>query len=119
MTKKEKAAMDALRQLAALRWTAPVAPDVQPPATFGGASTGYFFNAYSAEVSPGWSSSIYHGHGAAPAKAGLTGSQGARALYSTRLLALRAMRHAIELECARKLASVDLAIEEESSAEAT
>jgi hypothetical protein len=42
-----------------------------------------------------------------------SGSQGGRALYSTRLLAMKALRRAMEKECARRLRMVDCMIEKE------
>jgi hypothetical protein len=43
------------------------------------------------------------------------GSQGGRALYSTKLKALRALRVAVERDCARRLRDIDIQIEKEKS----
>ena len=92
----------------ALRWTAPVEADVPPPARGeGGLKTGYMYNVYSAAVFVACSSSNGHGVGSWTS----TTTQGARALYSTRERALRALRAELERECAKRLAAVDRAIE--------
>ena len=111
MTKKEQAAMqaaiDRAEALAALRWTAPVAPDVPIPEPGGAFVTGWTYNEYAREVRPAWSSSVSHGTSTEP---GRHGTQGPLALYSTRTRALQALRHALELQAAAKLLAVDRAI---------
>jgi hypothetical protein len=121
MNKKEQAAMaalqDELRKAKALRWTEPVKKDVPPPT--GGISaltSGFVFNAYSARVDPAWSSCVTHGVGMPAPSNRYSGSQNCISMFSTRLLALRALRHAVELETATKLAGIDLQIEKELSA---
>lgn len=42
-----------------------------------------------------------------------TSSQGARSMYSSKLLALKALRHQLERDYAETLASIDMQIEEE------
>jgi len=92
----------------ALRWTAPIAPDVPPPARGeGGLTTGYMYNTYGAVVVVACSSGYSHGVGSCTS----TTTQGARALYSTRERALRALRAELERDCAKRLAGVDSAIE--------
>jgi len=92
----------------ALRWTAPHAPDVPPPANGeAGLTTGYAYNSFAAPVVVACSSSNGHGVGSWTS----TTTQGARALYSTRERALRALRAELERECAKRLAAVDSAIE--------
>lgn len=129
MTKKERehvAALETeLRTLAALRWTEPVARDVPPPANGGngGYSVGFQTNQYrlgTDAVYPAWSSSVSHGEGAPPDRsaASRTGSQGSRSMYSTRLLALKALRHEVELEAAERLAEIDQRIAAELAGEA-
>lgn len=119
MTKAEKARMAELeKQLLlarALRFTDPVEPDVPIPATFGKErlAKGFLFNAYTPRVVPACSSSVFHAFG----RNDQTDSQGARRLFSTRLRALRALRHAVEMECAQKLAGIDLQIEQELAGE--
>lgn len=106
--RREQAAREA-RIRAALHWTemAP-GPDVAPPSG-GGLSTGYLFNAYASRVNAACSSSVSHAFG----QTDRTTTQGARWLYSTRLLALHALRSAVERECAERLAEIDRQIEEE------
>ncbi|MFA5897789.1 MAG: hypothetical protein WC829_01620 [Hyphomicrobium sp.] len=112
MTKKEKAAMaEAIHRaelLSALRWTAPLAPDIPPPA-FGTYSEGWTFNAFSLRVEKGWSTSTAHGSGPAPKddRRGVSASQNSRHLYSTQAKALAALRHVVETEAAQKLLGID------------
>ena len=112
MTKKEKAAMDAAilraETLAALRWTGPVLSDVMPPSG-GGYSEGWDYNAYSKRVWLGWRGCVSHGDGPAPkdGKHPYVGSQQSRCMFSTRLLALRALRHEKEKMAAAELLKID------------
>jgi hypothetical protein len=114
MTKAEKAELQGLRDrlalISALRWTELVAPDVLVPA-YGEATSGWDYNKHAHRVDVMWSESHASGWGAARGRD--TASQRGRALYSSKLLALRAMRHAVELECAARLAQVDKMIEAE------
>ncbi len=113
MSKKERAEVDALidtlRIQSALRWSSPVEPDIAPP-TNGGLVNGYLpigmLSDYPA-VSDACTSSISHG-----LTHGKTSTQRPKHLYSTRMLALLALRHMVEKECANRLARVDLAIEQ-------
>lgn len=114
MTKKEAAAFEALqneiRLAKALRWTEQVAIDVPPPG-FGEMhekiSKGWLYNAYNLAVNPACSSSIHHSSG----RDDKTTTLGAKWLYSTRKLALQAMRNEVEREAAAKLAKIDAEIE--------
>lgn len=108
MTKKEKAAHDAeidrLTLRLALCWTAPVDPDVPVPKnSYGdtGLSKGWLpcFD----RVEPACSSSASHGFGSSMRP----NSQMPRELYSTRLLALRALRSEAEERFARELKKID------------
>lgn len=93
----------------ALRWTEPApGPDVPPPDGFG-LSTGYLFNTYTNRVDVACSGPVSHAFG----RTDRTTTQGARRLYSTRLLALQALRNAVERECAERLAAIDQQIEQE------
>jgi len=93
----------------ALRWTAPIAPDVPPPANGeAGLTTGYAYNSFAAPVVVACSS----GHSHAVGSCTKTTTQGARALYSTRERALGALRAELERDCAKRLAEVDRAIAE-------
>ena len=108
MTKKERAEFDAAivraETIAALRWTAPVVPDVPIP-EWDKVSTGFSQNAYSVTVVPAWSRSNSHGFGEyGPGK---SGSQQGRRLYSTELLAWKAMRAELEMRMARELMHID------------
>lgn len=113
MNKKEQAEFDAAKKAVvvarALNWTEPVAPDVPPPSWGEPLTTGYVLNTYNACVNVACSSSVSHSIG----KTDRVTSQNSRSLYSTKLLALRALRHAVEKECAEKLASIDLQIQAE------
>lgn len=60
-------------------------------------------------VEPACSSEISHGFGSNDE----TRSQGGMALYSTRMLALRALRNAVEMDCAKRLLDIDERIEKE------
>lgn len=113
MTKKEREALvDLQRQLEearAFRFTDDVAPDVMPPKE--GYAIGFFAHHLSSfsPVSKGWTSSVYHGSSEVPGK---HASQGSRYLYSTELLAYRAVRRAMEKEFSEKLARIDRKIAE-------
>lgn len=120
MTKKETAEMDSLRDqlliARALRFTEEVNPDVMPPdynSRHDALSTGFSFIAYAGfggdSTAVGCSSSSYHARG----RTDKTTSQGATMLYSTRLLALRGLRHEVEKEVAKRLAAIDKQIERE------
>jgi hypothetical protein len=97
----------------ALRWTTPSIPDVPPPDS-AGYTSGWLFNAHSGFVEVWWSSSVSHGRGALiNGRPQQSGSHGERRLFSTSLLALRAMRHEIEKACAERLCQIDKQIEKE------
>lgn len=113
MTKKDQARMEALenevRLMRALRWSDPVEPDVAPPETFTrGLSKGFLFNKYSTRIEKACSSSIGHNFGDDEK----TSTQGPRALFSSKALALRAMRYEVAMDSATTLAAIDKAIEE-------
>jgi hypothetical protein len=116
MTKKEKATFDAaireLRIVSALRWTERVRPDVPIPK--GGVLSKGWLPAYYDGAAKACSSCVSHNSGDDIK----TTTQGARELYSTRLLALRARRHELEREFAQQLAEVDVWIEQAGLTEA-
>lgn len=120
MTKKERAEFDAaitaLRIKGALRWTDEVKPDLDPPKAWGEKHTqGWSVNSYDGSVRECWSESSTHGDGVKPTDSKYrSASQGARFLYSTKLRALKAARHELEKQFARKLAEIDAKIEEAS-----
>jgi hypothetical protein len=113
ITKKEQAAIDKriedLMRVAALRWTSPVEPDVAISET--GLAKGFCYWAKGdwPRVEVGCSSLDYHSRGIDDR----TTSHGRIPLYSTRLLALKAMRHEVETLCAEKLMRIDRMIEQE------
>lgn len=115
MNKKERAAFHALTQelriAKALRFTEPVNRDIAPP-TDSGIRNGWDFNDYSEGfVKKACTSASYHSFGCWDK----TDSQRPRMIYSSRLLALRAMRHSMEKKYAAILANVDAEIEKELS----
>lgn len=118
MNKKEReaheAALKQLRIQGALRFTTKVEFDVPPPQA-GGLTSGWQKNAYSMVVERGWSRSASHGSGETR-PADTSGSQCCQWLYSTKLLALKALRNAIEMKAAEQLAAIDLRIEQEEYA---
>jgi hypothetical protein len=113
MTKKEQAAMDELcKQLAlakALRFTDHVDKDVFPPEEFMKLSTGWVYNAHTLEVSVACSSAVSHGIGITDR----TTTQRPIRMYSTKILALQALRNELEQMYATKLAYVDKCIASE------
>lgn len=115
MNKKEAAELAAAKKAVivarALNWSEPVLPDVPVPKG-SVETTGYLYNDHSHCVIYARSSSLYHATSwdRMPAK---TTSQGSRSLYSTKLLALRALRHAMEKRFADELAEVDIQIQQE------
>lgn len=124
MNKKEQAEFDKLKfdlaSAKALSWTSKVFPDLMPPKGFGELSKGWMYRVHSQSVVPACSSSIGHDIG----RDDRTTSQQPKALYSTKLLALRALRHEAEVIAAVTLANIDYQIEiavrdEKQSAAAT
>lgn len=120
MTKAERERMAelevALREALALRWTDLVTPDIPKPG-YQEKTSGFVFNAYSSDVRPAWSSSAYHGIGYSSEEeqraSRLSARQQGIPLFSTRLLALRGLRHELECEAAKRLAAIDAQIEAE------
>jgi len=111
MSKKEQALVEALLTEAALRRTSPVAPDVPVP-TGSGLTKGFLFSgAHSSDpgVQKACSSSVHHAIG----RDDQTRTQQPRSLYSTKLLALKALRYEVESHCAAILRRVDKQIEDE------
>lgn len=114
MTKKEQEEMAALKRALlvaqAFRMTDKVKPDVAPPNSAAGLSVSIGWLLRGSEVEQGWSRASAHGTGA-PEKSKYSGSQGARWLFSTEVLALRALRNAIESDTANRLADIDARIQ--------
>ena len=108
MTKKEKEAMeDALIQCA-LRSTSEVHPDVLAP-NGDGRTKGWMVRGSDAIY--GWSEFSRHG-----SYSSTHASRGSEDLYSTRILALKAVRYKMEQEFARQLRQIDKKINEEMKA---
>lgn len=114
--RKEAEAIVALEaaRCAALRRTVPVARDLPIPDAFGVETSGWDFNAYTGHARRVWSERCFHGDGAKKPSIH-AGSQGGVALFSTKALALAALRHAVERECADKLLAIDKQIAETAS----
>lgn len=113
MNKAEKTGLEEARTIAALRWSAPVERDVtQPKGGSGSMTTGWEYNAHSLWVEQMWSTSVSHGSGPTRTANG-SASQRGRDLFSTKLLALKAMRHECERRAAKELRRIDQMIEAE------
>lgn len=115
LTKKQQEALEEaareerIRQ--ALRWTGPAPARDVPPPRDGGLSTGYTYNAYTRRVIEACSSAVYHAIG----RTDRTTTQRPIALYSTRLLALQALRATLEREFAEALEQIDQQIAREEA----
>lgn len=110
MNKKEREALEfAQKELAiarALRWSRhePLTPDVPVPGS--GHSVGWL--ARGDQVERAWSESVYHGYGEYSGNRQIrSGRQNGRRLYSTELLALKALRYERERYMAIELATFD------------
>jgi len=104
--------MSELKLRGALHWTVPVMPDVPAPVGISNAMTVGWFPVGTgnyARVEPGCSSSVYHAVG----RIDKTTSQGTVNLYSSRLAALKMLRHNTELDAAHYLTQIDKMIEAE------
>jgi hypothetical protein len=119
MNKKEQAAFAALqkelRLAKAFRLTDPVEKDVPAPQGSQKDTSGWVFNDWSMEVKPAWSSSVVHGVGYPARRKDIGASQRPISMYSTKVLALRALRRAIEGRAMRDLAEIDRQIEEDTN----
>jgi hypothetical protein len=112
LTKKEAAAhaeqIDKLTLRLALCWTPKVTPDIPPPEKFDMLHKGWL-DCHN-RVEPACSSTIHHGFSHEGPN-----SQQPRSLYSTRLLALKALRNDMEERFARELMRVDTLIAQEQA----
>ena len=122
MNKAERAAFELTHsELAiarALRWSRyePLEPDQPkpPPNGLGAYIEGWGTYAYVKRVKQQWSQSISHGDGPYQKEdRHRSASQGGRALYSTKLLALQALRYEVERSAAKDLADIDAQIKAE------
>lgn len=112
MNKKEQAMMEDLKVAAAFKRTSKILPDLPPPDLWSDELTkGFLFNTYSLCSSKACSSSVGH----SPGRDDKTTSQNPRSLYSTRLLALKAMRYEVEKRACSDLRKVDILIEAEEA----
>ena len=117
MNKKEiehlRELMREVRLAKAFRFTEEVKPDVPPPQMFSELAKGWLFCTYLSDprVMRACSNSVNHSSGSDEK----TSSQGSRALYSTKLLALKGLRHEVELKCAEILEKIDSQIEDEQA----
>jgi hypothetical protein len=117
MNKKEQALIEELLTVSALRYTADVEKDVPVPEPCSNkTSRGFIFygeGSDSSRIEEIESTSI--SHCTAGTKFSGSHSHGGRSLYSTRLLALRALRRAVEKVSAKRLRDVDIMIEREEN----
>ena len=109
MNKKEKQQFDDAilnaQTVSALRWSEPVEKDLQIP-TSDNFTHGYLFNTSYFRIYEASSSSIYNWQGH-QVSGSFTRSQNPIELFSTKLLALKALRYSVEMEAAKKLLAVD------------
>lgn len=110
MNKKEKAEMERLGIVAALRWSGECEPDMPVPTEYRHPEPGYMFNVYGCRVTDSCSTANFH---SATTNKKTTSQAGIRQ-YSTRLLALRGLRAAVEKRAAKELYMIDEMIEEEN-----
>lgn len=114
MTKKEQALLEKLLTQSALRATSEVKPDVPPPVVWGGLVKGWMpiaSSSSSARVEKSCSGGGFHGIGTWEK----INSQRSIHQYSTKLLALKALRWGVEQDCADRLRRIDRQIEAEES----
>ena len=109
MNKREQAYLESIEIKPSLRLTEEVLPDLPIPKSSDGLVKGYGFNVYSGRVSETCSNSINHN----PNNNIKTNSQNPMEQYSTKLLALKALRYQTELEVAKKLRAIDIQIKAE------
>lgn len=115
MAKQTKQQREAEALHAALRWTDRIERDMPVPSQ--GIISGWEHNVYSATetqigksmVYPAWSSSNAHGKGRFPGDSEWK-DEGGRALYSSKLLALRGLRNDAERWFAETLRKIDKCI---------
>ena len=113
MTKREQEELARLQREVclnrALRWSASEpSPDLPVPDSTG-FHTGWQFNLYTGVAFPAWSESSAHGTGHTRQHASQRGIE----LFSTKRLALQALRSAVERRAAEQLAGIDALISQE------
>lgn len=112
MNKKEKKMIEDLKIFCALRFTEKVEKDVDPPTiedVSGKIINGWNFNSYNMSAHKSCSSALSHSNDGWDK----TRCQSPIKQFSSRLLAIKAMRNDIEYDCACKLRKIDIMIEQE------
>lgn len=112
MNKKERKLIEDLQAALSLRWTDKVEKDVPIPKSCDGLVIGYTYNSYVLRAERSCSDSVHHALG----RTDRTTSQRGIAMYSSKLLALMAMRNEVELRIAKELRDIDRLIEAEKQA---
>jgi hypothetical protein len=111
MNKKEQSEMDELRKqlyiARALRFTEFVEKDVSPD-DWSKLTIGWTYNAYNGKVSESCSTTNYHAIG----RTDKTNTQRGIEMYSTELLAYKALRYEMEQKFANELSEIDKKIDE-------
>lgn len=112
MNKKEQAMVEALKTEASFYKTLEVLPDLPPPKEMGELTKGYMYRGALSDypvVEVACSSETGHDVG----RNDKTSSQNPIDLFSTKILALRALRHKVEKQACEKLRRIDKMIEKE------
>jgi len=107
MNKKEQEEMEQLKTKLALKFTEQVNPDIKPSEVYDTIVNGYLYNSYSKRVVKSCTTKISHSFG----NWDKTTTQGSRNLYSTEILAYKAMRSELERSFASQLREIDKKIE--------
>jgi hypothetical protein len=118
MNKKEQAALDEAKKMAdlrySLRWTSKerINHDLHPE--YKKTIFGYSFNTHNERIYPEWSQLARHGSGHPPEEITwkTSASQNGVSLYSTKQLALKALRFELEIKFAETLRRIDNQIDE-------
>ena len=110
MNKKEKDYVEELEIKLALRFTEPVEKDLFPDEDYKIIVNGYSYNSYSQRVEKSCSTKMNHSLSGWDK----TTSQNGIKQYSTKIKALKAMRHEMEINFAKALYKIDKLIEAES-----
>lgn len=114
MNKKEKEHVEKLSmelsRARAFRFTDPVLPDVLPPKIYGLLLHGFTYNEYTSSILFACSSSGSHAV-SSDSPCEKTNSQQPIVMYSTRSLALKGLRNALEKKYSESLAKIDREIQ--------
>jgi len=109
MNKKEQTRVNELETKLALRFTEKTLPDIPVPISYRELVKGYSYSSYEGTVNKSCSSGSHHN----THRNTTTSSKGGIAQYSSKLLALKAMRNTAEMVYATRLRRIDLLIEHE------